>query len=112
MNIIHHVAIICSDKDAAVDFYVNKLGFPVISLLGWQAGFTAGMAYHIIERGLLRSDLHNASAEVLAALVDEASKFAQCCAQSADNCITPQFAQGKRAALEKAQQLRDQAAQK
>ena len=30
MNIIHHVAIICSDKDAAVDFYVNKLGFPVI----------------------------------------------------------------------------------
>lgn len=104
------------------DFSLNLFGrnrrqsFPAdgttANLLGWQAGFTAGMAYHIIERGLLRSDLHNASAEVLAALVDEASKFAQCCAQSADNCITPQFAQGKRAALEKAQQLRDQAAQK
>ena len=27
---IHHIAIICSDKDKALDFYVNKLGFPVI----------------------------------------------------------------------------------
>ena len=24
---IHHIAIICSDKDKAIDFYVNKLGF-------------------------------------------------------------------------------------
>ena len=30
MNIIHHIAIICSDKDSALDFYVNKLGFPII----------------------------------------------------------------------------------
>ncbi len=30
MNIIHHIAIICSDKAAALDFYVNKLGFPII----------------------------------------------------------------------------------
>ncbi len=30
INTIHHIAIICSDKDAAIDFYVNKLGFPVI----------------------------------------------------------------------------------
>lgn len=30
MNAIHHIAIICSDKDKAVDFYVNKLGFPII----------------------------------------------------------------------------------
>ncbi len=30
MNIIHHIAIICSDKEAALDFYVNKLGFPII----------------------------------------------------------------------------------
>ena len=30
MNLIHHIAIICSDKDAALDFYVHKLGFPVI----------------------------------------------------------------------------------
>ena len=27
---IHHIAIICSDKDAALDFYVNKLGFSII----------------------------------------------------------------------------------
>lgn len=30
MNLIHHIAIICSDKDSAVDFYVKKLGFPVV----------------------------------------------------------------------------------
>ncbi len=29
-GMIHHIAIICSNKDAAVDFYVNKLGFPII----------------------------------------------------------------------------------
>ena len=30
MNMIHHIAIICSDKEAALDFYVNKLEFPII----------------------------------------------------------------------------------
>ena len=30
MNAIHHVAVICSDKEAAVEFYSRKLGFPVI----------------------------------------------------------------------------------
>ena len=30
MNIIHHIAIICSDKDKALDFYVDKLGFSII----------------------------------------------------------------------------------
>lgn len=30
INFIHHIAIICSNKDKAIDFYVNKLGFPVI----------------------------------------------------------------------------------
>ena len=30
MNTIHHIAIICSDKSAALEFYCEKLGFPVI----------------------------------------------------------------------------------
>ena len=30
LNTIHQIAIICSDKDTAVDFYVNKLGFRII----------------------------------------------------------------------------------
>ena len=30
LNTIHHIGIICSDKDAALDFYVNKLGFQTI----------------------------------------------------------------------------------
>ena len=29
-NTIHHIAIICSDKEAALDFYHRKLGFPII----------------------------------------------------------------------------------
>ncbi len=29
-NAIHHIAVICSDRDAALDFYRDKLGFPVI----------------------------------------------------------------------------------
>ncbi len=29
-NVIHHIAIICSDKESALDFYANKLGFPII----------------------------------------------------------------------------------
>ncbi len=30
MNTIHHIAVICSDKEAALDFYHQKLGFPII----------------------------------------------------------------------------------
>lgn len=30
MNMIHHIAIICSDKDSALNFYVSKLGFEII----------------------------------------------------------------------------------
>lgn len=30
MKVIHHIAIICSDKDSVLDFYVNKFGFPII----------------------------------------------------------------------------------
>ena len=29
---VHHIAIIVSDHDRALDFYVNKLGFSVIYL--------------------------------------------------------------------------------
>ena len=30
LNAIHHIAVICSDKGAALEFYHTKLGFPVI----------------------------------------------------------------------------------
>lgn len=30
MNMIHHIAVICSDKDKALEFYHQKLGFPII----------------------------------------------------------------------------------
>lgn len=29
-NVIHHIAVICSDYNEAKEFYVEKLGFPVI----------------------------------------------------------------------------------
>ena len=30
MNTIHHIAIICSDKETAIHFYHDLLGFPII----------------------------------------------------------------------------------
>lgn len=30
MTLIHHIAVICSDKDKALEFYHQKLGFPII----------------------------------------------------------------------------------
>ena len=30
MATIHHIAIICSDKEKALEFYVDRLGFPII----------------------------------------------------------------------------------
>ena len=30
LNLTHHIAIICSDRDKALDFYMNKLGFALI----------------------------------------------------------------------------------
>ena len=30
LNRIHHIAVICSDKDIALDFYHNKLGFQIL----------------------------------------------------------------------------------
>lgn len=30
LNKTHHVAIICSDRDKSLDFYMNKLGFEMI----------------------------------------------------------------------------------
>jgi glyoxylase I family protein len=30
LNLTHHIAIICSDRDKALDFYMNKLGFTLI----------------------------------------------------------------------------------
>ena len=30
LDTIHHIAVICSDKDAALDFYHGKLGFPIL----------------------------------------------------------------------------------
>ena len=30
LSAIHHIAVICSDKEAALDFYANKLGFPIV----------------------------------------------------------------------------------
>ena len=30
LNAIHHIAVICSDKDTALEFYHIKLGFQII----------------------------------------------------------------------------------
>ena len=30
LNTVHHIAVLCSDREAALDFYVRKLGFSVL----------------------------------------------------------------------------------
>ena len=51
LNTIHHIAIICSDKDAALHFYHDLLGFPIIrsnyseSLLIGDAGCSGFQNY-------------------------------------------------------------------
>ena len=79
------------------------------NLLGWQAGFAAGIVYNILLNNITRSQLHGADDEMFNKLVADAFDFAACCAQNLDNCITDEFAANKRAALEQAQKLREQA---
>lgn len=45
LNTIHHIAIICSDKDTAQHFYHELLGFPVIRSNYRQSGMTGRSTY-------------------------------------------------------------------
>ena len=83
----------------------------VTNLLGWQAGFTAGIVYHIVKNDLTRDALHQADDEAMNRLVADALTFARCCASTMHNCITTDFARQHRDILDKAQRERELKAQ-
>lgn len=94
----------------------RRLNFPadangVTNLLGWQAGFTAGIVYHIVKNDLTRDALHQADDEAMNRLVADALTFARCCASTMHNCITTDFARQHRDILDKAQRERELKAQ-
>lgn len=68
---------------------------PTRNLLGWQAGFTAGIIYELLRRGLRRDQLPGLEPEVAAGMVAAAQDFATQCASTPDNCLTPEVAASK-----------------
>lgn len=63
--------------------------------LGWQSGFIAGLIYGIFSMDLKLNDLSILTQEKWNQLMAHAFEFAQCCAESDNNCITSDFAQAK-----------------
>lgn len=62
------------------------------NLLGWQAGFTAGIISEIMSRGLTLADLRNVEPERLQGLVATGQAFAAECAAARFNVVGPDFA--------------------
>ena len=106
-HINHNLSVSLFGRNRRANFEAR--GGNTANLLGWQAGFAAGIVYNILLNNITRSQLHGADDEMFKKLVSDAFDFAACCAQSQDNCITEQFAHAKRQALEQAQKLLEQA---
>lgn len=68
------------------------------NLLGWQAGFTAGIIYELMCRGLRRDQLIELEPQVAAAVLASAQDFAAQCASAPDNCLPPGYAASRVAA--------------
>ena len=59
--------------------------------LGWQAGFIAGLIYEIIAKNIKNSDIDTLAPATWQELMKQAFDFAQCCAESDNNCVTQAF---------------------
>lgn len=115
----NHIEFYCNNyfhfaPDLVVSLYSRnrRLNFPANgvatdNLLGWQAGFTAGIVYHIIKNNISRDALHQADDSTMQQLVGDALEFANCCASTTHNCVTEDFAQKCRSALNEAQRRRE-----
>ncbi len=105
----NHIEFYCStyfhiNNDLSVTMFVGKerrefaAATPVTrNMLGWQSGFTAGLIYELMRRGLRRSQLVEVEKEVTEQIVATAFDFAQLCASTVDNCITADYAAKKAA---------------
>lgn len=86
-----------------LDIAADPAATPTRNLLGWQAGFTAGIIAQVVAHGLTRDTIAAADAAVKRDMILAARQLAEQCAQAADNCITPQAGEALRQAIVAAQ---------
>lgn len=60
-------------------------------MLGWQAGFTAGVIHGILKNQVIHANIHQLPRTVWLDIVTNAQAIASCCANN-DNCIDPALA--------------------
>ena len=62
------------------------------NLLGWQAGFAAGLIAEIIRQDIDKESLHNLDKDTMRRIAETALQWAADCAQSETNCISSALA--------------------
>lgn len=67
------------------------IGAPTRHMLGWQAGFTAGVIHGMLKNGVTRANVHQLPRATWVDIVTGAQAIASCCA-NADNCMDSSLA--------------------
>lgn len=75
---------------------------PSANLLGWQAGFTAGVIFEICRQNIDREALKALDDATWQEIVATASDFAAHCAVQPLNCVSPEYAAVRRSQLTQA----------
>lgn len=95
----NHIEFYCSTyfhihNDLSVSLFANNSrsdyptgGRATGNLLGWQAGFTAGVIKEIMCKGIKKGELGALSPDERQSLVAQACEMAQLCAPAPDNCV-------------------------
>jgi fructokinase len=103
----NHIEFYCStyfhiNPDLSVSLFttgkrqdVEKDKVPSNNLLGWQAGFVAGIIFRLLKDGVTHEMLTGIDDEQWQSVIDTAYEFANMCATSKDNCISADFAAKK-----------------
>ncbi len=114
----NHIEFFCStffliNQDLSVSFFAGKKrkDFACITpsttnLLGWQAGFTAGIVFELLRQGLGRIELSSLSDDALELIVKSGYEFAAQSAASLSNCVPADFAALKKTAFDVAEAQR------
>lgn len=66
--------------------YHPAIGVPTRHMLGWQAGFAAGVIHGLLKHEVTRGNVHQLTSTVWVDIVTGAQAIASCCANP-DNCI-------------------------